>query len=130
VIYGRDSDYWTLGRMSDYPTWVVFLIVVGPMVALPTLWFVLSLRTTRKVAKDLMKNGEVAEAEILGYTQDELIWVQYKFTTSRGKAVSCNKPLLHGYKRLPIGTKVPVRYMKAHPTISVLEPYAASQDAS
>ena len=66
--------------MSEYPTWVVYLLVLGPMVAMPTLWFVLSLRANRTVAKDLLKTGEVGEAEIVGYTQDELIWVQYKFT--------------------------------------------------
>jgi hypothetical protein len=110
--------------------WLGWLLVILPLVAYSTYVFVLSLRTNRAAVKDLMERGEVAEAEIVGYTQDELIYVQYKFTTKRGKSVSCNKALLHGGKRLPVGTKVQVRYLPAHPTISVLEPYASSQNVS
>src|SRR5688572_27505217 len=110
-----------LGHVSQHSAWLGWLLVVLPLVAFPTLWFVLSLRTNRASVRDLMERGEVGEAEIVGYTQDELIWVQYKFITKRGKAVSCNKALLHGGKRLAVGTRVPVRYLAAHPTISVLE---------
>jgi hypothetical protein len=119
--------------MYGYPAWVVYLAVLGPIVvvlAIWTLWVIDSSRANRAVVKDLMEKGEVTEAEIIGYTQDELIWVQYKFTPKRGEPISCNKALLRGGKRLPIGTKVSVRYMATHPTISVLEPYASSQNAS
>jgi hypothetical protein len=119
--------------MYGYPAWVVYLAVFGPIVVVLviwTLWINDSLRANRAVAKDLMEKGEVGEAEITGYTQDELIWVQYKFTTKRGQPISCNKALLRGGKRFPIGAKVPVHYMETHPTISILEPYALSQNAS
>jgi hypothetical protein len=110
-----------------YPSWHALLITFGilSLLAVPA---VLALRSNRTEAKKLLESGLLAEAEILGYEVNDGIWVTYRFTPQgRTSPLECTRILLSGGERLPIGSRVPVRYKASFPSISVLVPYAGSQ---
>ena len=97
------------------------LLYVGPLL--------LSQRSSRLEAQKLMQDGALGEAEILGYIPGKGgLWVEYEFTPSGAcDPVRCKKCLTTAWKRLPVGSKVAVRYKARFPSISVLVPYADSQ---
>jgi hypothetical protein len=80
----------------------------------------------------LMKNGERAVAEIVEYIRDgDFLRVRYRFTpNNRSRAVECDRIISPLDERLPLGSKVPVRYKPGLPIISILEPYARTQFTS
>ena len=76
----------------------------------------------------ILSNGLLAQAEIIGYHVNDFLWVRYKFLPAgASELVTCEKALTSGAKRLPVGTVVPVRYLAAAPSISLLVPYADHQ---
>ena len=113
--------------MDYLPIFALFAIL-GVLIILP---MTLIYRSGRTVVKEVMEEGILGEAEILGYTRDShRIFVRYVFTPHGSNTpLVCEKGLEHGGDKMPIGTKVPVRYKAAYPFISVLIPYAHTQNA-
>ena len=92
----------------------------------------LSIRSSHSEAEKLLRDGALGEAEILGYIPGRGgLWVEYQFLPNdSAHSVHCKKLLLNDVKRLPVGTRVPVRYKPGFPSISVLVPYSTSQAPS
>ncbi len=100
------------------------MLVLAPFVVLA----LLAQRSESASKHQLLKDGELGEAEILGYEKDEYLYVRYRFTPSdQAQAIVCKKLVENLAERFPVGTKVPVRYLKRHPHVSLLVPYAQSQ---
>ena len=76
----------------------------------------------------VLKSGLLADAEIIGYENNDFLWVTYRFLPIGSREpVTCNKALTFGAERFPVGTVVPVRYLAKFPSISLLVPYAKHQ---
>ncbi len=86
----------------------------------------------RRANRDIQTRGLLGEAEILSYTKRKLLYVQYKFTPKGHQApLVCTKQISGwGFNKSPVGSVVRVWYLENTPSISVLEPYLASQIAS
>ena len=103
------------------------MLVLTPFVILA----LLAQRSRNTSKHQLLKNGELGEAEIIGYEKDEYLYVCYRFTPSgHAHAIVCRKLLENLAERFPAGTKVAVRYLKRHPHVSLLVPYAQSQEST
>lgn len=114
-------------NMDSLPIFALFAIFCVLFILPMTLTY----RSGRTVVKEVMEKGILGEAEILGYIHgDSRLYVRYVFTPRGSNTpLVCEKCLDHGGDKMPIGTKVPVRYKAAYPFISVLVPYAHTQDA-
>lgn len=115
----------------DY-AWPLFIaiacVALGNLLLLPLGYFRMS---RRKENKELLTNGIQTQAEIIGYRDCNLQhkqWVKYQFTTELQETITCEKRIASHEKRLPIGSQVTVYYMQKHPSISILLPYAATQE--
>lgn len=83
--------------------------------------------------QELLKTGLSGEAEILGYKTSMRYHKQivvYRFQSENGQLVVCEKAIGRHENQLPAGSKVPVKYMARYPAISILLPYAKTQEAS
>ena len=95
-----------------------FFIIVGTKAS----------RTIRARGVRLSHEGDLAEAEIVGYEEIEQRFVNYRFTPIGNlNPVDCRKVIEGCVKQFPIGTRVPVRYKREDPSTSILVPYAGSQ---
>lgn len=89
-------------------------------------------RLNRRQNRDIQTRGHIAEAEILNYIKQKYLYVEYKFTPKGQQTPIISKKRIGGWplRRLPVGTVVRVWYLENAPSISVLEPYLANQDAA
>lgn len=87
----------------------------------------------KKERQDLLETGLKSEAEILGYEtsirRNKQI-VKYSFLSENGKKIICKKTIASNEQRYPIGSKTTVCYMSQYPSISILQPYAKTQEPS
>lgn len=110
-----------------YPQWLIFAIVFSVMgsLAIPAY---LGMKAKKTEVDDLLDKGQLGEAEILGYEEDEYLYVRYRFAPNESKnTIECRKILMRGVERYQPGTTVPVRYLAKYPSISVLVPYSHDQ---
>jgi hypothetical protein len=112
------------------------LFIVIPVIVIVVNVASAALNTHRAANKQVMTEGILGEAEILGY---DLIgrknYVDYRFKPEdRDEFVFCRRCLNYvpfaGFKEFDVGTLVPVRYLAKYPTISLLVPYARYQCAT
>jgi hypothetical protein len=76
----------------------------------------------------VLKSGLLVDAEIIGYENNDFLWVTYRFLPIGSReSVTCKKALRFGAERLPVGSVVPVRYLAKFPSISLIVPYATHQ---
>ena len=110
----------------------IHAILLTILVLVPFVMLALLAQRSKNASKHhLLKDGELGEAEILGYEKDEYLYVCYRFTPSdQAQAIVCKKLVENLAARFPVGTKVAVRYLKQHPHISLLVPYARSQEST
>ncbi|WP_428415727.1 hypothetical protein [Methylibium sp.] len=109
----------------------VGLVLIIGLVAASVLPLVAAGWSSRQEAKKLLAEGLDAEAEVLGYESVKGMWVQYRFLPQGfDKEIVCSKHLIHGGKRLPVGSRTPVKYKANFPSISLLVIYAESQAPS
>ena len=110
------------------PTWFIPLFIGVSLLALVAIPMLLGQRSMHAEGPRLLNEGQLGEAEILGYERDEFHLVRYRFTPAdRLEPVQCKKIIGQNEEQFPIGTKVPVRYKPRYPKISVLVPYAHTQ---
>ncbi|HEV7270055.1 hypothetical protein [Pseudoxanthomonas sp.] len=104
------------------PLLIFFLLIATLFVA-----FVIGVSRAERDARNLiLRKGQLAEAEILYYEQDEHLLVYYRFTPQgEQEPITCNNPISPWSKRFLPGTIVPVRYMLKYPSMSLLVPYAS-----
>lgn len=109
--------------------WVI-LIVFAPFLSMlvPAL---MAERENRRFNLDIQKRGRLTSASILRYVKQKYIYVEYQYTPEGSQTPITSKKKIHGwaFKRLPPGSTVRAWYLLNQPTISVLEPYLAKQDA-
>lgn len=108
---------------------IAFFAVVGVLLLLYAAPLLLSRWSSRNEVEKLLREGDLSEAEILGYSPGRGgVWVEYEFTPigATGR-IRCRKLLVGNMKRVAIGSKVAVRYKSQFPSISVIVPYGAGQ---
>jgi hypothetical protein len=86
-------------------------------------------RYNRRANESIKSIGYMTEAEILGYEKTKYLYVRYKFTPEGTETPIVVRKRVGG-KKLRIGSVVRVWHLRNAPSISVLEPYLSSQDAS
>ena len=104
---------------------MLWIVVSLPIVLF--LWLAYLGDRSQKVAKTkLLHEGARAAAEIVGYEDtDDGLFVRYRFTPhGKSQTIECTMQMGFLDERLPEGTKIPVRYMRSYPSISMLEPYS------
>lgn len=110
------------------PTWFIPLLIGVSLVALLAVPTLLGQRSMHAEGPRLLNEGQLGEAEILGYERDEFHLVRYRFfPEGQLDPVECQKIIGQYEEQFPVGTKVPVRYKPKFPKISVLVPYANTQ---
>lgn len=110
--------------------YLVILIVFAPFLFLAFPAFMAD-RENRRFNLDIQKRGCVTEASILRYVKQKYIYVEYQYKPDSSQAPITSKKRINGwvFNRVPVGSTVRAWYLINQPTISVLEPYLATQDA-
>jgi hypothetical protein len=112
------------------------LFIVIPVIVVVVNIASAAVNTHRAANKQVMTEGILGEAEILGYKlNDRRRYVEYRFTPEgRDEPLFCRRDLfylpLSGFKEFEPGTRVPVRYLAKFPTVSLLVPYVKYQSAT
>lgn len=104
---------------------VIFLIAFVAAFVIPLLNVD---RANKRANESIKSKGYMTKAEILGYEKCKHLYVEYKFTPEGSENPIIAKKRVGG-KKLPIGSVVRVWQLRNAPSISVLEPYLANQDA-
>lgn len=105
--------------------WLIFSIVALPLIGFLLWVFGQFLRARQQETKTVLRKGLPAEAEIIGYAPHlRGATVQYRFlATDWENSIAVTQRLPRGSK-FAVGDKVAIRYLPAHPHISVIVPEA------
>jgi hypothetical protein len=103
--------------------WLIFCIVVLPLIGFVLWVFGQYLRARQQETATVLSKGLPAEAEIIGYASHlRGATVQYRFfATGWENPIAVTQRLSRGSK-FAVGDKVRIRYLPAHPHISVIVP--------
>ena len=108
---------------------VIGLLLAGAFFAIP---MYMVDRANRRANRDIQTRGYMTEAEILCYTKQKHVYVEYKFTPKGHQVPIISKKRIYGWalNKAPVGSVVKVWYLENAPSISVLEPYLSTQDVA
>ena len=105
--------------------WMILSIVALPLIGFLLWIFGQFLRARREETETVLRKGLPAEAEITGYAPHlRGATVQYRFLAPGWeRPIAVTQKLPRGSK-FAVGDKVAIRYLPAHPHISVIVPGA------
>ena len=105
--------------------WLIVAIAALPLIAFPLWVFAQFLKARREETETVLRKGLLVEAEIIGYAPHlRGATVQYRFLAKGWEnPIAVTQRLPRGSK-FAVGEKVAIRYLPAHPHISVIVPHA------
>ncbi|HYN27647.1 MAG TPA: hypothetical protein VES94_05050 [Burkholderiales bacterium] len=103
--------------------WLILVFAALPLIAFPLWVFAQFLKARREETETVLRKGLLAEAEIIGYAPHlRGATVQYRFRAAGWeKPIAVTQWLPRG-SEFALGEKVAIRYLPAHPHISVIVP--------